>query len=159
MYICPRSYFQKFKSAPPSTFSANQFAIVNTYNQILLRSMRFTMPAASTVYILVVLSVLVHVTLADFDLYHCSGHQLLETGPPPSILVPRYIDEWKVADGDKLPTSRDKIDFNAGWGPSKDVSHGRHGVRCEGSCDYKDVSLGPAFLPNDEMLMLVLGTI
>lgn len=97
--------------------------------------MQFTMPAIM-VYVLAILFVLVNITSANFDLHHSYGYQGAGGWPG------KELEWWKITNDD--PVNRDKIDFNAGWGPSKDVSHDYRGVRCEGKCGYKDVSSAPA---------------
>lgn len=104
--------------------------------------------AATFAYLLTVFVALIRFTAvsADFDLYRIHGsspvhHRVRSsdiTGPLPP-LVPPFDYGWQIFDWDAEPTC-DQLLQAPFYKNSKDLSHGRLGVRCVGKCGIEDVS-------------------
>lgn len=84
---------------------------------------------AHIVAIFATLFALLNLTMANFDLYQIHGRQ--DGG-----WFHRNIDGWSLHNDDP---KCEEIDLDGYWVDSGDVSHGRHGIRCEGKCEYTDV--------------------
>ena len=84
--------------------------------------------------VLVIFFTFLQVVLGNFDLYRVKGWD--EVGDEP-------LDGYQVYNYEPQCY---QITRMVGWKPSKDLSHGRIGIRCVGKCGIDDVSRNPSYV-------------